>query len=388
MSDPTPTIVFVDDEPDVLAGIRSALRRERKRFDLQFAESGPEAIEILREQDVAVLVSDMRMPVMTGAELLHQAREISPATVRIVLTGEAEAELVMRAIHVAHQWLSKPCQADQILRGIEAALRYRSFLVDPAIRAAVGRIGALPSPPSRYTRLVELMQSVDVPVSAIADEIGSDPAVAAKVIHLANSAFSGAAPVVDLTAGVTRVGLETLAHLVLSAELHRPWDDTSILPGVDIETLAEMSVHAAVVAQEAAAPEHTASARLAALLHNVGLIVEAQEAPEQLAADHDLAVERGTSLARTQRAEHGVSYVDLGAHLLSMWGLPTETVLAVAAVADDEGPDDGDLARAVRLGVNAARRRYADRLSPPMRVTEPTNDGGEPSATDNEVPQP
>ena len=57
-----PIVLFVDDEPDVLAGVRTALRRERKRLDLRFAESGAEALEEIAIEDVAVVVSDMRMP--------------------------------------------------------------------------------------------------------------------------------------------------------------------------------------------------------------------------------------------------------------------------------------------------------------------------------------
>lgn len=368
MSDSTPTILFVDDEPDVLDGIRSSLRRERKRFDLRFASSGDEALAMLADDDVAVLVSDMRMPKMNGAELLERARAGNPAVVRIVLTGEAEAELVMRAIHVAHQWLSKPCQRDDLVAAIDSALRYRALLVDPARRAAIGRIATLPSPPSRYLRLVDLIRSPNVASTEIAAEIGTDPAVAAKVVHLANSAFSGGEPVVDLTNAVTRIGLENVAHLVLSAELHRPSDDDFSLPGTDIETLADMSVLAAVVAQGVVGPDLAPSVRLAALLHNVGLIVEAQAARDQLAADHELALSTGTSLIATQMAEHGASHVDVGAHLLSMWGLPVETVLAVASTADDH-PHDGpgaDVAAAVRHGAHMARHRFASRLSPPL----------------------
>ncbi len=150
-----PIVLFVDDEPDVLSGIRTSLRRERKRLDLRFAESGADALEELAIEDVAVIVSDMRMPQMTGAELLERVWEESPQTVRIVLTGEAEAELVMRAIHVAHQWLSKPSDRDTLLGAIEAGLRYRALLANPTIREAVARIGSLPSPPEHYRRLTE-----------------------------------------------------------------------------------------------------------------------------------------------------------------------------------------------------------------------------------------
>ena len=366
-----PIVLFVDDEPDVLAGVRTALRRERKRLDLRFAESGAEALEEIAIEDVAVVVSDMRMPQMTGAELLERVWEQSPQTVRLVLTGEAEAELVMRAIHVTHQWLSKPADRDTLLRAIDAGLRYRALLVDPTIRAAVARIGSLPSPPEHYLRLTELIRSPTASADAIAAEISTDPAAAAKILQLANSAFSAGTPVTDLTAAVTRIGLENVAYIVLSAEMYRPWADDHIIPGCEIDTLAAISEHAAGLARRlVSAPERAPAAALGALLHGVGLIVQAQEGRDDLHADHSRALEDGTTLAEAQVASLGVSYAHLGAHLLSMWGLPTEAVLAVETSLDHPlaHVDDLDVGEAVRLGVHAAHHAFADQVAPPLRL--------------------
>lgn len=366
-----PIVLFVDDEPDVLAGLRTTLRRERKRLDLRFVESGAEALEEIAIEDVAVIVSDMRMPQMSGADLLERVWEESPQTVRLVLTGEAEAELVMRAIHVTHQWLSKPADRETLLGAIEAGLRYRALLVDPTIRAAVARIGSLPSPPEHYRRLTELIRSTTASADTIAAEISSDPAAAAKVLQLANSAFSAGTPVTDLTAAVTRVGLENVAYIVLSAEMYRPWADDRIIPGCDIDTLAAISEHAAGLARRLVSqPEQAQAAALGALLHGVGLIVQAQEGTEDLNADHSRALEDGTTLAEAQVASLGVSYAHLGAHLLSMWGLPTEAVLAVETALDHPvaRTDDLDVGEAVRLSVHAAHHAFADQVASPLHL--------------------
>ena len=366
-----PIVLFVDDEPDVLAGIRTSLRRERKRLDLRFVESGADALEELAIEDVAVVVSDMRMPQMTGAELLERVWEESPQTVRIVLTGEAEAELVMRAIHVAHQWLSKPSDRDTLLGAIEAGLRYRALLADPKIRKVVARIGSLPSPPEHYRRLTELIRSPNASADAIAAEISTDPAAAAKVVQLANSAFSAGSPVADLTAAVTRVGLENVAYIVLSAEMYRPWAEDHIIPGCEIDTLAAISEHAAGLARRLVSqPDQAPAAALGALLHGVGLIVQAQEGHDDLHADHSRALQDGVTLAEAQVASLGVSYAHLGAHLLSMWGLPTEAVLAVETALDHPPArtEDLDVAEAVRLGVHAAHHAFADRVAAPLRL--------------------
>ena len=83
-------ILFVDDEPNVLQSIQ---RQLRKRFDMVTAEGGEEALRILKEQGpFAVIVSDMRMPGMNGVELLAQAKDLHPDTVRLMLTGNADQE--------------------------------------------------------------------------------------------------------------------------------------------------------------------------------------------------------------------------------------------------------------------------------------------------------
>lgn len=108
---PRRRILFVDDEPNVLAGLRNLLRKQRDRWEMLFAPSGKAALEEMATCPVDVIVSDMRMPGMDGAELLRLVKERYPRTVRIVLSGHAEREAVSRAISVAHQFLSKPSDA-------------------------------------------------------------------------------------------------------------------------------------------------------------------------------------------------------------------------------------------------------------------------------------
>ena len=112
-------VLFVDDEPNVLDSIR---RQLRKSVDIHTAASGDEALRLLQELGpVALVVSDMRMPMMDGAALLAEVRERYPATARIILSGHAEREAVVRSLPVAHQFLSKPCNAEQLRSVIERA---------------------------------------------------------------------------------------------------------------------------------------------------------------------------------------------------------------------------------------------------------------------------
>ncbi len=116
------TVLFVDDELNVLEGLRTRLHRQRSKWEMVFVQSGREALERLAQGDVDVLVTDMRMPEMDGVTLLKRAQEEYPRVVRIVLSGHAELEAALRAIHVAHQFLSKPCEAGVIENVVERAV--------------------------------------------------------------------------------------------------------------------------------------------------------------------------------------------------------------------------------------------------------------------------
>jgi DNA-binding NtrC family response regulator len=112
-------ILFVDDEPNILGGLRRMLRSQQHEWTTEFAEGGLQALAILDREVFDVVVSDMRMPGMTGAQLLEEVRQRFPHVVRIILTGECDKESGLRALRVAHQMLHKPCDTE-ILKAVIA----------------------------------------------------------------------------------------------------------------------------------------------------------------------------------------------------------------------------------------------------------------------------
>jgi len=108
-------VLFVDDDPVVLASLRNLFHRERKTWHMQFASGGHEALAELDASPVDVVVTDMRMPRMDGAELLQRVTHSLPDSGRIVLTGYSEPDMLARARLVAHEVLHKPCDA-RVLR--------------------------------------------------------------------------------------------------------------------------------------------------------------------------------------------------------------------------------------------------------------------------------
>ncbi len=121
-------ILFVDDEPNVLQSIRRSLRKE---FDLDTAAGGEEALRMLKANGTyAVIVSDMRMPGMNGVELLSQAKQDAPDTVRMMLTGNADQQTAVDAVNHGDifRFLNKPCQPDELANAIRSGLRQHELI--------------------------------------------------------------------------------------------------------------------------------------------------------------------------------------------------------------------------------------------------------------------
>jgi response regulator RpfG family c-di-GMP phosphodiesterase len=121
-------VLFVDDEPNVLEAIQRSLR---KQVDLQTASSGAEGLRLLGEAGpFALVISDMRMPTMNGAQFLSKVREQTPDTVRMILSGQADLQATIAAVNEGqiYRFLSKPCPSDQLLAAVEDGLRQHRLL--------------------------------------------------------------------------------------------------------------------------------------------------------------------------------------------------------------------------------------------------------------------
>jgi response regulator RpfG family c-di-GMP phosphodiesterase len=124
-----PSILLVDDEPEILYSLRGLLRQE---FNLHTAQSGAEALQILQQHPVHVIMTDQRMPQMTGVELLRQAQGKYPEAIRIVFTGYADIKAVVDAINQGqvYRYLTKPWDPDELLTVLHEACRHHDRIVE------------------------------------------------------------------------------------------------------------------------------------------------------------------------------------------------------------------------------------------------------------------
>jgi YesN/AraC family two-component response regulator len=123
-------VLFVDDEPMVLEGLQRMLRSMRTEWDMVFAQSGMKALELMSQAPFDVVVSDMRMPQMNGAELLAEVLKRHPQTVRLILSGHADKDLILKCVGSTHQYLAKPTRPEDLKAAIARAAELNSSLKD------------------------------------------------------------------------------------------------------------------------------------------------------------------------------------------------------------------------------------------------------------------
>ncbi|MFH0974475.1 MAG: response regulator [Spirochaetota bacterium] len=112
-------ILFVDDENNLLEGLKRMLRKKKDEWEMEFANSGASALELLEKGKFNIIVTDYKMPGMDGLELLARVKEKFGETKRIILSGQSEAEIFNRSKEVAQFYLAKPCDPEQIISVIE-----------------------------------------------------------------------------------------------------------------------------------------------------------------------------------------------------------------------------------------------------------------------------
>lgn len=319
------SVLFVDDERLVLDGLENMLFDYMDDWEMEFVESGAEALEFLEDNPVDVIVTDMRMPGMDGSELLAKVKERHPRIVRVVLSGHAELDAAMRAISLAHRYLSKPCSPDTLISVLQRVVDLNRLISNDALLETIGDVDQLPARPTIYTQLAQITNSSDFSSKDIISLIEQDVGVATKIIKTANSPiFSRANRVNSVRDAVLRLGALTIRDLVLGLETYRHQG----LP-LDIEHLHCKAQVVASVAKKIAPEDQVSDAFLAGLVHDIGLVVQAISCPERYANIELIMESQGIPRVEAELKEYGHTHAEMGAYLLGLWGLPTDVVEAV-----------------------------------------------------------
>lgn len=345
-------VLFVDDDSLLLQGLRRMLHPMRREWNMTFVGNGHDALAHLAEFSADVVVSDMRMPEMDGAELLSKVSEIHPAAIRIVLSGFAENEAVMKTIGPSHQYLAKPCDADHLIQTIKRSLDLRRCLGDPRIKAFIAELGSLPALPQTYHDFMAAIADPRSTTDSVASVIERDIGLAATVLKLTNSAyFCLPTTITDCRQAVRLLGLDTMRSLVASACVFRSYEGS---PRVQnrLQSLCDKAMATAAAARRIAMennlPTHQVEqACCAGLLSHVGILMLLAEHPDCCRKAEEIVTREGISPLEAERRAIGANHAEAGAYLLSLWGFSDPIIEAVLHHHDPDQECPGGISDAL-----------------------------------------
>jgi len=272
---------------------------------------------------------------MDGAQLLEQVREKFPHTVRMALSGQSDKATILRAVGPTHQYLSKPCDVEELKQKLVHALSLRDLLDNSALKEVVSRLETVPCSPRLHHRLTDLLQSSSASIAEASNIIARDIGMTARVLQLVNSAFLGT-PVAASSAekATTVLGLENLRTLTLSLRMFVPFEGSDTIraeaAGVWKHSLASAQLARAIAQSEGCPASLVEAAYTAGLLHDIGKLILADSFSEEYEFCLRSRSEQQISTMESEYETFRSSHAQVGAYLLGLWGLPMPIVEAVA----------------------------------------------------------
>lgn len=334
-----PTVVFVDDEPQVLNGLRRSLRTKRDDWDMHFIAGGVEALRFMATTPIDVMVSDMRMPDIDGATVMQSTREHAPSAVRFILSGQAEREATFRTIGCSHRFLAKPTDTAVIINAIDDAVAWRthpdydvaSWRAEHVSQLAVCMLASQ----ALATALGDADPHVGPDLDHVAAIIERDPAMTFALLQLVNSAYFGPGrPALRAREALNQLGVATLTDLVREnrfagqsfvQDTQAPNTDTDAAPRAGAEPSPHDVAQAAhqLACDDPDMHEHADLAFVCGLLMRLGDRVNAAPQSPDAAAQSAINTAQSDrsprlSSARPPRALH----TPIAAYMCALAGLP------------------------------------------------------------------
>ncbi len=327
-------VLFVDNDSNILTGLKRMLRPMRQEWDMEFTNSGENALKMLALTPFDVIVSEMHMPGMSGSQLLTEVMNLYPQSVRILLSGESDLDKIMESTKMTHQYLSKPCEAETLKLTVNRSFSLKNVLSNESLKKLVSQMESLPSLPSLYIEIQEEIESPSSSLQKIGEIISKDVGMTAKILQLVNSAFFGLPRQVSSPVhAVNYLGLDIIKALVLSVQIFSKFDQIK-LKDFSVESLWEHSMSVGACVKHISKAENTEkevadNAYIAALLHDCGKLVLASNLPEQY--NSVLAkTQEGMILGDAELEIFNTTHAEVGAYLMGLWGLPNDVIEALA----------------------------------------------------------
>lgn len=370
------TILFVDDEPSVLQGLERALRPMREKWEMHFVDAGVAALDACTRHDFDVVVSDMRMPGMDGAQLLSEIKRLYPDTIRLILSGHSDSQMILQTLGATHQFLTKPCDPRTLQTAVERASALKNLLANPKLTKLVSGMDNIPAMPEVYRQIVAVLKKNDASLADIGAVIANDIGMTTNILKLVNSAFFGLTqPISSIERAVSFLGMGTITALVLGEGVFSEFDSQQMAADFDARALRQHSMRAAALAKSIATHEKLDGmtiddAFLAGVIHDVGKLVLATEMPEEYGEVIRRVGNQAAYSDAVERELMGATHAEVGAYLIALWGFP-DTIVEAVAYHEDPGlcvNTDFSVLTITHSAVRLATHPDADPADPALNI--------------------
>lgn len=320
------TILVVDDDEK----IRDSITRSMidAPFETVCAPSAESALDLLAGMEIHLVVSDMLMPGMDGKTFLSRVRESWPNIMRIAVSGADDDTIVRDAVHrgLAMVYVRKPWKNEDLIAVIDKLLESQDFLATHPLFTSYDTWRELPTIPQAQWSLLRKLDG-DISLKAAGEAIERDPAISAKLLHIANSAFYGL-----LTGSVQHaakfLGIRHLRTLVVSTAImdlfvndrenhaiERLWKHAALTNEI-LQSLYATLLRVRI-------PD---SAAAAGLLHNIGMLFLLWRYKDRVDAVARRDADSESAVSPDEELMFDLSHAAVGGFLLRIWEMPYDIV--------------------------------------------------------------
>ncbi|MFZ5806768.1 MAG: HDOD domain-containing protein [Verrucomicrobiota bacterium] len=325
-------VLLVDDDEKVLHGLRRSLKTIEPKWQILTETKPMEALGLIEKHAIDVIVSDLRMPVMDGADFLEKIQKRKPEIIRFVLSGQAGQDLMIKSSAVAHRYLTKPCDVQMLAQAIREAMEMTHTLSDVRTKQQVSHLKQLPTMPMIYQALLEVLKNPQVNSATIEKVISQDPSMVLKIMQTANSAYFGVGGTIStLHEAIILLGVEIIKGLVLVGKIfeqhqHAESRTVQIFWSHSIQT-STLAHHLYI--KRMRNEEQAGEAFTAAMLHDIGKLIFYETFETRYRKLLRTSKEESIPLWQLEKTTYGNSHAEVGAQLLHLWGLPSAICEAV-----------------------------------------------------------
>ena len=337
-------LLVVHDDPSQLASLKQALAPENERWHIDYQSAPLDALEGAHKKPYDVAIVALHMAKVGGVFFLTQMRHQSPGTARVLLVDDRSSGAhVAPGFPCAHRVLRQPWTEADLRDTLAQCAALSERIASRSLRQLLGQVGSLPAFPELYWELTALLRREYYSVSEAAAIVQKDPAMSVKLLQIANSAyFAASQKVTTVERALMLLGANVFRLMVLTTYAFTTL--THDAPLARCFSFDDFQKHAWTIAKLVkkgiADPQAAQDGFTAGLLHNIGSLVLATRLPAQYDTLVAAAQETSTPIWQAEQDKLGTNHAEIGAYLLSLWGLPTalaEAVLLHHAPVADEG---------------------------------------------------